>query len=133
MRRVIVDEAPADGRGADREPRRRVLTLAEQLYRAQVLNIDEWLAAGQLRNLWCMLEPPSEGVSSYGLSPGGGSPVGKADKAGRRLTGIQITPDGQFRHTGRSQNNRSNRWRYEDALQAMCGCHDEEGRSEEHT
>jgi hypothetical protein len=126
MVREVVEQAPEDGRGAPRDPPKRALTLAEKLYREHIIGVDEWLAAGQFRNMHVTLENPSEGVSSYGLAPGGSSPHRKADRKAKRMTGVEISESGEISR-GPSQANRSQRWRYNDALFAMAGVHTDEG------
>lgn len=124
--RYIVTENASVGAGKDQEERQRALTLAEKLYRDEIIDVGEWQAAGQLRNLHFLLVPPSEGVSSYGLSPGGGNPARKADRKAKRLTGIEIGVEGDISR-GPSRANRSDQWRYRDALFAMAGCNTDEG------
>jgi hypothetical protein len=126
LRRMIIEQAPSDGRGAPKERPRRALTLAEKLHHEGIIDSDEWVAAGTLRNLYLLLAPPSEGVSSYGLSPGGNNPTRKADRKASRLTGYEIDQKGQVSRAP-MRANRNERWRYEDALFAMAGCHTDEG------
>lgn len=126
-RRKVEEEAPLDGRGApDGPPRSRALTLVEKLYYAKILSVDEWVAAGQLRTMYFLLEAPSEGVSSYGNSTGRADPTRKGDRKAKRLTGIEVLLNGDITR-GPSKNNRADVWRYRDAMFAMCGCSDEEG------
>ena len=125
-RRKVVVEAPRDGRGGHAEPTARALTLAEKLHDAGVLTYDEWQAAGVLRNLHFLLHAPSEGVSSYGLSTGQADPARKGDRKAKRITGIEVLLNGEVRR-GNSRDNKSDVWRYRDALFAMCGVHTEDG------
>jgi hypothetical protein len=125
-RRKVVEEAPADGRGSPSEPNQRALTLAEKLHQAGVLTFDEYSAAGQLRNMFFLVEAPSEGVSSYGLSSGRADPTRKGDRKAKRMTGIEVLINGEFTR-GQSRNNRADVWRYKDAMFAMCGVANEDG------
>lgn len=122
--RVIIQDEQA--RAGPRERPARVLTLVEFLYRNGVIDFDEYDAAGRLRNMHFVLMPPSEGVSSYGLSPGGSNPERKGDRKAQRLTGISIQSNGSYTR-GPSYNNRSERWKYSDALVAMVGVTTDEG------
>ena len=126
-RRRVVEEAPLDGRGrAGDSPNERALTLVEKLYHAGIIDFDEWTAAGSLRNMHFLLEPPSEGVSSYGQSTGRADPTRKGDRKAKRITGIDVLLNGEVRR-GQSRDNRSDVWKYRDAMFAMCGVHDDEG------
>lgn len=104
----------------------RALTLVEKLYRDGLITFDEYSAGGALRNMHFVLTPPTEGVSSYGLGTGGADPTRKGDRKAQRLTGISISAKGSIER-GESRNNRSDRWRYQDALFAMAGVVDDEG------
>lgn len=121
-KQAIIEEGT--GRGGER--RRRAATLVEQLYHMRVINVDEWQAAGTLRNLHCMLTPASEGVIDPTQASGVGNPIGKADRRGRHLTGIEIKANGEIIR-GPSTSNRQTRWRYEDAMFAMAGVWTEGG------
>lgn len=125
-RRKVVEEAPADGRGKPEQPNQRALTLVEKLYHVGIVTYDEWQAAGVMRNMHFLLESPSEGVSSYGQSTGRADPTRKADRKAKRITGIEILLSGDVRR-GHSRDNKSDVWRYRDALFAMCGVHTEDG------
>ncbi len=125
-RREVVVEVPLDGRGGKLEPRGRALTLAEKLYRDGVLTFEEYAAAGTFRNMHFLLRPPSEGVSSYGQGTGGADPTRKGDRKAKRITGIEVLQGGAVTR-GPSRDNKSDRWRYEDAIFAMVGVHDEDG------
>ena len=125
-RRKVVEEAPADGRGTPSEPNERALTLAEKLHLAGILTFDEYSAAGVMRNMHFLLEAPSEGVSSYGQSTGRADPTRKADRKAKRITGIEVLLNGEVKR-GNSRDNKSDVWRYRDALFAMCGVHTEDG------
>jgi hypothetical protein len=126
-RRSIVPEVPLDGRGKqDGEPRERALTLVEKLYQAGILSYDEWVAGGQLRTMFFLIEAPSEGVSSYGQSTGRADPTRKGDRKAKRLTGIEVAINGDI-HRGQSRTNRADVWKYRDAMFAMCGVANEDG------
>lgn len=124
--RMVVEEGDGRGRTQGEEPKRRALSLVEQLHRNGHLSYEEYVAWGTFRNMYMLLMPVSEGVSSYGLSPGGSTPHRKADRAAKRLTGVEIAEDGSYTR-GPSRANRSARWRYEDALFSMVGVTDDEG------
>jgi hypothetical protein len=126
-RREVIVEAPKDGRGGKEEPRRRALTMAEKLHNDGVLTYEEWQAAGTFRNMHFLLKPPSEGVSSYGQNTGGADPTRKGDRKAKRITGVEVHSNGTYSR-GPSRDNKSDRWRYEDALFAMVGVHDDEGK-----
>jgi hypothetical protein len=125
-RREVIVEAPEDGRGARKEATGRALTLVEKLHRLGVLTYEEWQAAGQLRNMYFLLHPPSEGVSSYGQGTGGADPTKKGDRKAKRITGVEVHLNGSITR-GPSRDNKSDRWRYQDAIFAMAGCHTDEG------
>lgn len=126
MARVVVEEGDGRDKKQGEGRRRRAQTLVDFMHQAKILSLAEYSAAGRLRNLYFLQVPPSEGVSSYGQSPGGANPARKADYKARRLTGILIDEKGGYTR-GPSQANRRDRWSYEDALLAMCGCHTEDG------
>jgi hypothetical protein len=73
-----------------------------------------------------LLQPPSEGVSSYGQSTGGIDPTRKGDRKAKRITGVEVHQNGAVSR-GPSRDNKADRWRYQDAILAMCGMHDDEG------
>jgi hypothetical protein len=52
-----------------------------------ILTVDEWKAADTLQDLYLNLTLPSEGISSYGLSPDGCDPTRKADRRAKILNG----------------------------------------------
>jgi hypothetical protein len=61
------------------------------MHRVGTVGGDEWQAVNILRLKLLRLLHPSEGVSSYGQHPGGGSdPAAKGDCRGRALTGYEI-------------------------------------------
>lgn len=135
---MVVDETPElsadpnkrkaltrEQQEAIKSPPRRALTLVEFLHRQKIIGFEEYAAAGRLRNLHFTQEAPSEGISSYGLGTGGIDPTRKADRKAKRMTGIDIDVDGVISR-GPSKANRVARWRYQDALLAMCGCITEE-------
>jgi hypothetical protein len=95
----------------------RGLTLVEKLFRTAILDREEYSAAGQMRNLHLLLQPPPEGVPSYGQS------TGRADLTRRKAN---KTDESTTRLP--SQNKRAIERRYSDALFAMCGVIDDEGR-----
>jgi hypothetical protein len=121
--RTVITEEPADGRGKTGNEPQRALTRVEKMYRARplpLINLDEFSAAGALRNLHFLLVPPSEGVSSYLQSTGGADPARKADRKARRLTGVELLQDGET-IIGARRHNDDARWRYRNALVAMAG------------
>ena len=110
----------------------RVLSLVDKLYRPdkdgkRAINVDQWLAAGTLRNMIMLALPPSEGVSSYGQSVRASEPSTKADRRGRYYTGYRIVQNGQVLPPGHEDNkkggrhNRSDEWELQDALDAAVG------------
>lgn len=103
----------------------RVLSLVDKLYRPdkegkRAINVDQWLAAGTLRNLIMLEMPPSEGVSSYGQSVKASEPSTKADRRGKLYTGFKIDPAGGVSYGG-GKRSRSNEWTLLDALEAAVG------------
>lgn len=103
----------------------RVLSLVDKLYRPdkdgkRAINVDQWLAAGTLRNLIMMEMPPSEGVSSYGQSVKASEASTKADRRGKMYTGFQIGPQGAVSYPG-GRKSRSNEWTLLEALEAAVG------------
>lgn len=109
----------------------RVLSLVDKLYRPdkegkRAINVDQWLAAGTLRNLIMLEMPPSEGVSSYGQSVKASEPSTKADRKGKMYSGYKIVQNGQYLPPGHPDNkgnkrSRSNEWTLLDALEAAVG------------
>lgn len=125
-RRIVVTENTSIGPGKDNEDRWRALTLVEKMYKDGLIDVDEYMAAGDFRNMFFLQEPPSQGVSPYGDNSGASDPTRKADRHGRRLTGYSVERDGTVERTGSPQSKR-NRWAYKDAIFAMCGVHNDEG------
>lgn len=113
------------------EKRERVLSLVDKLYRPQedgkrAINVDQWMAAGVLRNMIMMEMPPSEGVSSYGQSVKASEASTKADRRGKLYTGYRIVQDGKILEPGDPNNrggrkSRTNEWALLDALEAAVG------------
>lgn len=110
----------------------RVLSLVDKLYRPdkdgkRAINVDQWLAAGTLRNLIMLEMPPSEGVSSYGQSVKASEANTKADRRGKLYTGykldarghLELDKDGNVIRANRKS--RSNEWTLLDALEAAVG------------
>ena len=88
--RVKVDENIDVGAGKTEGTRPRVLTQAGGMHRANKITSEEWQCAEMLRE-WIMQQlGHSEGVSSYGLSPGRSDPATKANRRGRALTGYEV-------------------------------------------
>ena len=125
-RRKVVEDKPIDGRGGSEEPNQRALTLAEKLHDAGVLTFDEWQAAHEFRKMHFDLHPPSEGVSSYGNSTGRADPTRKGDRKAKRITGIEVSINGNV-HRGQSKDNKAKVWQYRDAIFAIAGVHDQDG------
>src|SRR5262245_47245081 len=96
MTRITVEEETAQA-GIKRQ---RVLSLVDKLHRDGAITFDQYAAAGILRNAIFMEMSPSEGVSSYGGNVAAAEPSAKADRAGKRLTGFEISPDGTVRRPG---------------------------------
>ena len=107
------------------EKRERVLSLVDKLYRPdkdgkRAIDVNQWTAAGTLRNLIMLEMPPSEGVSSYGQSVKASQANTKADRRGKLYTGYQIGPTGAVAYPG-GRKSRSNEWTLLDALEAAVG------------
>ena len=107
------------------EKRERVLSLVDKLYRPdkdgkRAIDVNQWTAAGTLRNLIMLEMPPSEGVSSYGQSVKASQANTKADRRGKLYTGYQIGPTGAVSYPG-GRKSRSNEWTLLDALEAAVG------------
>ena len=103
----------------------RVLSLVDKLYRPdkdgkRAINVDQWMAAGMLRNMIMLELPPSEGVSSYGQSVKASQANTKADRRGKLYTGYQIGPTGDVAYSG-NRKSRSNEWTLLEALEAAVG------------
>jgi hypothetical protein len=88
--RLLADENLDVGAGRSKGDRTRVLTHAEGMYRLGKITWDEWQAAEALRTRLLALLPRSEGVGSYGLSPGRYDPTTKAARKGLALTGCDV-------------------------------------------
>lgn len=86
----------------------------------RAINVDQWTAAGTLRNLIMLALPPSEGVSSYGQSVRASQATTKADRRGKLYTGYQIDATGGVAYKG-GYKSRSNEWTLLDALEAAVG------------
>ena len=106
--------------------RGRALCLVDKLHRDGAITFDQWVAAGNLRNAIMMEIAPSEGISSYGDNVTAAEPSGKADRAGRRLTGFEISPSGEISQPG-GRKSRRNARALEDAIWAAVGLYDEDG------
>jgi hypothetical protein len=106
--------------------RQRVLSLVDKLHRDGAITFDQFSAAGILRNAIMMEIAPSEGVSSYGANVTAAEPSAKGDRAGRRLTGFEISPDGRVSSPGGRKTYRNERG-LEDAIFAAVGVHDDDG------
>lgn len=102
----------------------RVMTLLDKLYREKAIDVTMWMAGRELRDMIEAEEKPSEGVAGYGDRTNA-SPSNKADRAGQRLTGWKIAPDGSLEY-GRRRSG-ANRRALADAMFAACGLHDQEG------
>src|SRR5262245_38927103 len=107
--------------------RQRVLSLVDKLHRDGAITFDQWSAAIALRDAVMGEIAPSEGVSSYGANINAAEPSAKGDRAGRRLTGFQIAPDGSVSYPGGKKSG-ANRRALDDALFAAVGVHDEDGQ-----
>ena len=124
--RIMADENIDVGAGSTQGKRLRVLTLAEAMHRLGTIGSEEWQAAEVLREKIMALLLPSEGVSSYGLSPGRSDPSTKADRRGRVLTGCDVNWRTGDVVRGR-KHNRSEIREAADLLYAMAGLETEEG------
>ena len=123
MTRITVEEETAQA-GIKRQ---RVLSLVDKLHRDGAITFEMFSAAGILRNAIMMEMAPSEGVSSYGANVTAAEPSGKADRAGRRLTGFEISPSGEISQPGGRKSRRNER-ALEDAFFAAIGVHDDDGQ-----
>lgn len=113
------------------EKRERVLSLVDKLYRPdkdgkRAINVDQWMAAGTLRNMIMLEMPASEGVSSYGQSIKASEASTKADRRGKLYTGYRIVQNGKVLEPGHEDNkggpkSRSNEWAVLDAVEAAVG------------
>ena len=115
------------GAGKNEGTRPRVLTLAETMHRLGKITSQEWQAIEELRKRVMRLVPHSEGVSSYGFSPGRADPTTKAARKGKALTGIEVdwrTGDAKLDRGS----NRSDLRKLADQLYAMAGIETESGR-----
>ena len=110
----------------------RVLSLVDKLYRPdkdgkRAINVDQWMAAGMLRNMIMLELPPSEGVSSYGQSVKASQANTKADRRGRLYTGMKLDARGRLELNGdgtvkvTNRKSRSNEWTLLEALEAAVG------------
>ena len=88
--RIMADENIDVGAGRTKGDRTRVLTHAEAMHRLGKITWEEWQASDELRKRLLALLPHSEGVSSYGLSPGQSDPTTKAARKGLALTGCDV-------------------------------------------
>src|SRR5262245_48186589 len=123
MTRVTVEEETMQA-GVKRQ---RVLSLVDKLHRDGAITFEMFSAAGILRNAIMMEIAPSEGVSSYGGNINAAEPSAKGDRVGRRLTGFEISPNGEVSYPGGKKSRRNERG-LEDAFFAAVGVHDEEGQ-----
>ena len=90
-RRVLVNENLHVGAGATRDGRRlRAMSTAEIMHQRGTIDDEEWEACKTLERLLTRILGSSEGVSSYGLSPGGSDPTAKGDRRGTALTGYTV-------------------------------------------
>ena len=125
--RIIIEENTDVTAGRNKERQTRVLTLADVLHRQEKITSGQHQAADRLRELIMALLPGSEGVSSYGLSPGRTDPTTKAARRGRALTGYEINELTGDVKLG-ERRNRTERREAADLLYAMVGVCTEEGR-----
>ena len=90
-RRILVSENLDVGAGATRDGRRlRAMSTAEIMHQRGTIDDDDWEACKTFEWLLTRILGHSEGVSSYGLSPGGADPTAKGDRRGTALTGYTI-------------------------------------------
>jgi hypothetical protein len=116
--RLLAEENMDVGAGKAEGERTRVLTHAEGMHRLGKITWEEWQAAEELRIRVLALLPRSEGVSSYGLSPGRSDPATKAARKGLALTGLNVNwQTGDVERD--KQHNRSARQEAADLIYAM--------------
>jgi hypothetical protein len=116
----------------------RAATFLDRLWQDRSIDYGMYRAGLELRRLIVAQWPRSEGVPSYGDGRVT-NPTDKADRAGHRLTGYRLNPDGTVplnrdgtaKRTGRGQNRRPEHL-LDDALLAACGCHDQDGKKRHH-
>jgi hypothetical protein len=113
----------AGGPGSQGPTPGRALCLLDRLHRDGAITTEMWMAGTQLRQQIMAEMPGSEGIPSYGTNVKASEVSRKADRAGRRLTGFEIQPDGSVLKPG-GKRSRSNLRDLEDALFAACGMHD---------
>lgn len=129
--RIIAEENLDVGAGKNKGKRPRVLTQADLMHRLGKITQARWEAAEALRKKVMALLPPSEGVSSYGLSPGRADPATKADRKARRLTGYEVNwrkGEAKLDADNNARRNRSELREAAEMLYAMAGVETEDGR-----
>jgi hypothetical protein len=129
--RIIVNENIDVGAGKTQGDRPRVLTLTEAMHRLGKITWEEQQAGDALRQRIMALLPHSEGVSSYGLSPGRGDLTTKAARKGRALTGYEVnwrTGQANLAAEELRRHNRSQVREAAELLYAMIGVETEAGR-----
>jgi len=133
MREIGPDKWPPSGRAE--YAAQRVLSLLDSLRRLQRIDADMWQAGRDLAEAYFEAKQQrSEGVGGYG----DGSPatdMTKADRAGKRLTGVKIAQDGTVPlnkdgtiKRGRIGHNAAGRNRYDELIMVACGGWREDGR-----
>ena len=110
----------------------RVLSLVDKLYMPnkegkRAINVDQWTAAGVLREMLMKELHPSEGVSSYGQSVRASQATTKADRRGKLYTGYEVQITGEIIYAG-GRRSRANERNTEDAIIAACGIRNANGR-----
>jgi hypothetical protein len=139
----VYDEVARNSRTAYRAEYRpgRAMTFLDRLWRdgrdAGTIDYAMYRAGLELRSLAIEMWPRSEGVSSYGDGRVSDA-TGKADRAGQRLTGIRLNPDGSVPLNSDGTMKRGRRQNYSPALAldaallAACGCYSQEGKKLHH-
>ena len=124
--RIIVNENIDVKAGRAEGERPRVLTMCDAMHRMGKIPLEGWQAGEAVRERIMALVPPSEGVSSYGLSPGRADPATKAARKGRALTGLEVNWRAGHAEPGKFPN-RTNLRDAADLVFAMIGMPNKEG------
>lgn len=113
----------------------RALSLLDKLHRERRIDRDMYQAGKDLAEAyWEAKREHSEGVGSYG-DGSRGTDMTKADRMGRRMTGVKIAPDGTVPlnrdgtvRRGKVGDNAAGRNRYNELILVACGGWREDGR-----